>query len=83
MNWKPTKREIGDIKCGICNSYVEAKVIDMWKIEDNTNSGVGEFYNIEMILIDEEGCVIQATIGKCLIKRWEDKIKKWSFIQNY
>ncbi|KAH9610508.1 hypothetical protein KSS87_004794 [Heliosperma pusillum] len=45
----------------------------MWKIEDNTNTE--EFYSIEMILIDEEGCVIQATIGKCLIKRWEDKIK--------
>ncbi|KAH9625517.1 hypothetical protein KSS87_012118 [Heliosperma pusillum] len=73
MNWKPTKRAIGDIKCGICNSYVEAKVMDMWKIEDNTNTG--EFYSIEMILIDEKGCVIQATIGKCLIKRWEDKIK--------
>ncbi|KAH9608369.1 hypothetical protein KSS87_005489, partial [Heliosperma pusillum] len=81
MNWKPTKRAIRDIKCGICNSYFEAKVMDMWKIEDNTNTG--EFYSIEMILIDEEGCVIQATIGKCLIKRWEDKIKKWSFIQNY
>ncbi|KAH9618362.1 hypothetical protein KSS87_012461 [Heliosperma pusillum] len=26
----------------------------MWKIEDNTNPGVGEFYNIEMILVDEE-----------------------------
>ncbi|KAH9615307.1 hypothetical protein KSS87_013392 [Heliosperma pusillum] len=73
MNWKPTKRAIGDIKCGICNSYVKVKVIDMWNIEDNTNTG--EFYSIEMILIDEEGCVIQATIGKCSIKRWEDKIK--------
>ncbi|KAH9622649.1 hypothetical protein KSS87_011472 [Heliosperma pusillum] len=44
MNWKPTKRAIGDIKCGICNSYVEAKVMDMWKIEDNTN--IGEIYSI-------------------------------------
>ncbi|XP_074297783.1 uncharacterized protein LOC141628555 [Silene latifolia] len=54
--------------------YVKVRVVRKWKKEDFRKAFVGEDFSLELILVDEEGHVIQATVGKALIQSFEDKI---------
>ncbi|XP_074265164.1 replication protein A 70 kDa DNA-binding subunit D-like [Silene latifolia] len=71
---EPQQISVSKLIRGTTGVYVKVRVVRKWKKEDFRKAFVGEDFSLELILVDEEGHVIQATVGKALIQSFEDKI---------
>ncbi|XP_074304946.1 uncharacterized protein LOC141639800 [Silene latifolia] len=73
---QPTQKTIAEIQEGDFNVFMKVRVIRKWKKQEWNNHGKGIFHKVEFLMVDEENNVVQGSITKSLIKKYDGRIQE-------